>query len=299
MDIIPINDELILYRTQCKNCLAFLSNPFKYNYNPNKKEEIKVDRFIGDNINYHSDNEYNNKNNIVYSFIHCIKCSQKVGYWIIQASKNDMNNINKLFFFPKCVNMVKYDKTQVTEEQHRKFKQEEIFYNSTSLTQDVIDYAKEHIDNFIKNIQKLEKERKDAEFCYNNFDRKIISIKNFFIKNMQDKENAIHLNIDFSKDDEPKTKKGKIIVIDSKKEINKSKDNFDDKSNGKNNLNADNNNINENGGEKINNLNVYSGSDIYLDKKNNKEPSFSKKNNKEPSNNSKIDNNKKNKRKRK
>ena len=276
MDIIPVNDELILYRTQCKKCFAFLSNPFKYNYNPNKKEEIKVDRFIGDNINYHSDNEYNNQNNIVYSYIHCIKCSQKVGYWIIQASKKDMNNINKLFFFPTCVNMVKYDKAQVTEEQHRRFKQEEIFYNSTSLTQDVIDYAKEH----------------------NNFDRKIASIKNFFIKNMQDKENAIHLDIDFSKDDEPKIKKGKIIVIDSKKEDNKSQDNFDDKSNGKKNINAD-NNINENGAERISDFSGYSGSDIYLDKKNNKEPSYSKKNNKEPSNNSKINNNIKNKRKRK
>ena len=297
MDIIHIDFEPILYRIQCKSCLSFLSNPFKYHYNPNKKEEIKVDRFIGNNINYHSENEFNNKNNIVFSFMHCIKCSQKVGYWIIQASKNDVNNINKLFFFPKCINMIKYDKTQVNEEQDQKFKQESIFYNSSSLTKDVIDYAKEHIDNFIINIQKLEKERKDAEFCYNNFDRKIISIKNFFIKNMQDKENAIHLNIDFSKDEESNIKKTNIIV---KKEKNVIQDDFDDKINGKVNLKDDNNKINGNGGEKINYLDDHSGSDIYLeDKKNYKEATYNMKNNKEPTNNSKINNNKKNKRKRK
>ena len=303
-------DEPILYRTQCKSCSSFLSIPFEYDYNPIKNLEIKVDRYKGDNINYHSENEYNNKNNIIYSFIYCLKCGEKVGYWISQASKKEVNNINKLFFFPKNSNMVKYDKSQVTEEQHRKFKQEEIFYNSTSLTKDVVDYAKEHIDNFIKNVEAFEKQRTDIKHCHDCFDRKINSIKNFFIKNMQDKKNSIHLNIDFSKNEENNTKKRNIILKNTgnKEEGIPNLNIFEGSSNGNTNLNFihddneqngdKNNNISENGGQIIQNLTGHSGSDIYLeDKKNNKESSYNNKRNKEPSHN--FNNYKKNKRKRK
>ena len=126
-------DEPILYRTQCIGCSSFLSYPFEYDYDQKKMEDIKIDRYKGDNINYHSENEYNKKNSIFYSFIYCLKCGLKVGYWISQASKKEINNINKLFFFQKNIKMVKYDKSQVSEQQHRIFKQDEIFYNSNYL----------------------------------------------------------------------------------------------------------------------------------------------------------------------
>ena len=174
-----LKDEPILYRTQCTGCSSFLSNPFEYDYDPNKSDQqIKVDRYKGDNINYHSENEFNQKNNILYSYIYCLNCGQKIGYWISQASKKEINNINKLFFFQKKINLVKYDKSQVTEEHDRIFKQEEIFYNSEFLTNEVFQYAKEHINNFIKNVENFEKERKESEYCYRSFDRRINAIKN-------------------------------------------------------------------------------------------------------------------------
>ena len=307
-------DEPILYRTQCKSCSSFLSNPFEYDYEPNKKEEhIKIDRYKGDNINYHSENEFNKSNNILYSYIFCLNCGQKVGYWISQASKKEQNNINKLFFFPIKINMVKYDKSQVTEEQDRIFKQEEIFYNSEFLTDEVFQYAKEHIDNFIKNVEVFEKERKEAEYCYRSFDRKINAIKNLFIRNVKDKDNAYHLGIDFSKEENPNKKKRNKIwnKKDSDKEDIKEEENHK-KSNGKVNLNVihddkdEDKNINDKNNkieDEVNNKNSddASGSDIYIEDKtkNKRDSSYNtKNNNKEPRNKSK-NNNKKNKNKRK
>ena len=319
-----IENKSMLYRIQCIRCFSFLSNPFEYNYQPNKIDEhIKIDRYKGDNINYHSINEYNQKGNIFYSFIYCLKCSQKVGYWISQASKKEENYINKLFFSPKFINMIKYDKNNVKDEEDRKFKQEDFFYNSKDLTKEVIQYAKEHIDNFIKNVQKFENERNEAEFCYKSFDRRIIALKNLFIKNVKDRNNAHHLGIDFSKEEINTKKRNKTW----NKNNNSSEDiqieeYYDNKSNGKKNVNIihydnveenlnGNNNIleiendNENGGETIDSNKKFSGSDIYKDddknkKINNKEPLHNtKNNNKEPSNNSKINNKKPNKNKRK
>ena len=58
----------------------------------------------------------------------------------------------------------------------------EFFYNSNSLTKEVVEYAKDYIDNFIKNVNSLESERSEAELCYKSFDRRIIALKNLFIK---------------------------------------------------------------------------------------------------------------------
>ena len=309
-----IIDEPILYRIQCKGCSSFLSNPFEYDYDLSKKDEhIKIDRYKGDNINYHSENEVNKSNNILYSYIFCLSCGQKVGYWISQASKKEQNNINKLFFFPIRINMVKYDKSQVSEEQDRIFKQEEIFYNSEFLTDEVFQYAKEHIDNFIKNVEIFEKERKEAEYCYRSFDRRISAIKNFFIRNVKDKDNAYHLGIDFSKEENPNKKKRNKTwnKKDSDKEDIKEEEN--NKSNGKINLNVIHDDKEEE--TKINAKNNKnkdeikskisddrSGSDIYIEdkSKNNRDSSNkTKNNNKEPRNKSKNNYNKKNKNKRK
>ena len=313
----------ILYRIQCIRCFSFLSNPFEYNYQPNKIDEhIKIDRYKGDNINYHSINEYNQKGNIFYSFIYCLKCSQKVGYWISQASKKEENFINKLFFSPKFINMIKYDKNTVEEEEDKKFEQEDSFYNSNDLTKEAINYAKEHIENFIVNVQKFEKERNGAEFCYKSFDRRIITLKNLFIKNVKDRNNAYHLGIDFSKEEINTKKRNKTWNKNNNIEDIQIEEDYDNKSNGKKNVNIihddnveenlnGNNNIleieneNENGGgETINSNKKFSGSDIFKDddknKKMNKEPLHNtKNNNKEPSNNSKVNNKKPNKNKRK
>ena len=302
-------DEPKLYRTQCIGCSSFLSYPFQYDYDSKSKEDIKVDRFKGDNINYHSENEYNKKNNIFYSFIYCLKCGLKVGYWISQASKREINNINKLFFFQKNIKMIKYDKSQVTEEQHRIFKQDEVFYNSNFLTKKVVDYAKEHIDNFIQNVEKFESERKEAEYCYRSFDRKIITLKNYFIKAVKDNKNTYHLGIDFSKDEKQSQKRRNKTWNnkDDKQEVSEDRDEdeYEKKSNGKNNLNIfqdDHAEENLNGGKIKNNLSEHSGSDIYLENKNKKNRAESTNNNRKNKEPSKIRNKKnsnKNKRKRK
>ena len=302
------DNKEILYRIQCNSCFSFLSNPFEYNYQPNKTEEhIKIDRYKGDNINYHSINEYNQKGNIFYSFIYCLKCSQKVGYWISQASKKEENYINKLFFSQKFINMINYDKNNVSKEEDIKFEQEDYFYNSNYLTKEVIKYAKEH---------------NEAEFCYKSFDRRIITLKNLFIKNVKDKNNAYHLGIDFSKEEKNIQKRNETLNKNNNIEDIQIEEDYDNKSNGKKNVNIihddnieenlnDNNNIleieneNDNGGETINSNKKFSGSDIFIDEvknKNiiNKEPLHNiKNNNKEPSNNSKVNNKKPNKNKRK
>ena len=309
--------DKILYRTQCKSCSSYLSIPFEYDYKYNDKGDIKIDRYKGDNINYHADNEFHKNGKILYSSIYCLNCGKEVGYWVSQAGKKGIENINKLFFSTKEVNMLKYDKNQVSKEEDRKFKQEDVFYNENHLTKKVIEYAKEHIDNFLKNVEKFRNERESADFCYKNFDRKILALKNLFYKNVKDRDNAYHLGIDFSKEEEFEPKKRNKTW--NKKEDNKINEDYDNKSNGNeisNNINEDNveddkNEIkddkNENGGEitENNSSNKLSGSDIYLDdkiKKRKKIRSNSKKNNnKEPSlypknNNKKT---KKNKRKRK
>lgn len=303
-----IESEPILYRIQCKSCFSLLSYPFKYVYDPNKKDEdIKIDRFKGDNINFHSVNEYNNKGSIYYSYIHCLKCSQKVGYWVSQASKKEKKNINKLFFFQKLVHLIKYNKSDVTEEEDRKFKQEDYFYNSNCLTNEIIEYAKEHIDNFIDNVMKFEKERNEAEFCYKSFDKRIMALKNLFIKNVKDKDNAYHLGIDFSKEEQNE----KLNNKNNGEEIQIEED-FDNKSNGKKNLNIINDYIddednnhnleNKNGGGAFKS---FSGSDIYLDDDKNKNNEYKKNSNKrknkskQPSYLSKNNEKKANKRKKK
>ena len=72
-----------------------------------------------------------------------------------QASKREEKNINQIFLFRKCINLIRYYKSSVSEEEDRKFQQEEAFYNSEYLTDEVINYSKEHIDNFINNLKKL------------------------------------------------------------------------------------------------------------------------------------------------
>lgn len=308
------SDNPILYRAQCKKCLSFLSNPFEYDYNQDKEDqEIKVERYKGDNINYHAENNFSNKGKIMYSFIYCLKCQEKVGYWLSQASIKEKENINYIFFFSKCINMIIYEKNNVSEEQDRKFKQEEIFYQSNYLSKELIEYAKEHIDNFIKNVEKFEAERHEAELCYKSFDRRIITLKKFFILSVKERKKSFSLGIDFSKEEISSAKKRNKTWNNKNEKENENKDDeniYDTKSNGKKNNNIINDDKkdnlneedNENGGEIIRS-NKNPGSDIYLEKKtkmNNKELSFnSKNNNKEPSLNIKNNNKKNNKNKRK
>ena len=312
-------DEQILYRTQCVKCYSYLSYPFKLSSEATKnKGEIKIQRYKGDNINYHAQNDYNSGNKVLYSFIYCLKCHEKVGYWMSQASIKSKENINHIFFFKRCVNLIKYDKSKVTEEEDRKFKQEEVFYNSQFLTNDVINYAKEHIDNFIKNVEAFEKQRTDIKHCHDCFDRNILALKELFVKMIKDEgKNKLKLNIDFTSQEISEAQKRNKLRI---KKIEKNNQEQDDdlKKNGRkinikneieengqniieNNINynesngginnKDDNNENKNGldSDEISDLCNNLKSDIYLDDK------MKQKNNKEPSKN--VKKNKKNKRK--
>ena len=311
-------EEPILFRIQCVKCYSYLSYPFKLSSETTKnKDEIKIPRYKGDNINYHAQNDYNSGNKILYSFIYCLKCHEKVGYWMSQASIKAKDNINHIFFFKKCVNLIKYDEKNVTEEEDRKFKQEEIFYNSQFLTNDVINYAKEHIDNFIKNVEIFEKQRTEIKHCHDCFDRNIVALKELFVKMIKEEgKNKLKLNIDFSSQEISDAQKRNKLRI-KKLEKNNQKQDEDSKSNGQkinikneveengqniieNNNNDNNNGINnqeDNGvhknglnSDEISELGNNLKSDIYLDDK-----LKQKNNNKEPSKN--IKKNKKNKKK--
>ena len=311
-------DEPILFRIQCVKCNSYLSYPFKLSSETTKnKDEIKIPRYKGDNINYHAQNDYNSGNKILYSFIYCLKCHEKVGYWMSQASIKAKDNINHIFFFKKCVNLIKYDEKKVTEEEDRKFKQEEIFYNSQFLTNDVINYAKEHIDNFIKNVEIFEKQRTEIKHCHDCFDRNIVALKELFVKMIKEEgKNKLKLNIDFSSQEISDAQKRNKLRI-KKLEKNIQKQDEDSKSNGQKinikneveengqNIIENNNNDNNNGfnnqedngvhknglnSDEISELGNNLKSDIYLDDK-----LKQKNNNKEPSKN--IKKNKKNKKK--
>lgn len=310
-----MEEEPKLFRIKCKKCLLFLSYPFKPDFDPdNSNEDIKLPRYKGDNINYHAENNFFKKDKILYSYIFCLRCHEEVGYWISQASIKQKENINHLFFSLKYVTLEKYDKNDVTEEEDKKFKQEEIFYNSQFLTKEVEDFAKEHIDNFIRNVEILEKERNDSRLCYQSFDRKILTLKKLFILNIKDRENAYHLGIDFSKEENSNEKRRNKSWNVSLKNDNEEESN--NKRNGKEDLNIKNekssinedNNINGKGNKK--NINTdNNSSDIYLShlsnesrketiKNNNKEPTKIKGNNRNKSKENKSKNNNK-KRKRK
>ena len=296
-----------LFRIKCKNCLLFLSYPFKPEI---INGEIKLPRYKGDNINYHSENNFFKRDKILYSYIFCLRCHEKIGYWMSQASINQKENINHLFFYQQYIILEKYDKKDVTEEEDKKFKQEEIFYNSKFLTKEVEEFAKEHIDNFIRNVEILEKERSDSRLCYQSFDRKILTLKKLFIYNMKDKDNAYHLGIDFSKEENSNEKKRNKSWNVSYKNVQGEDSN---NNNEKQNLNIINdekkNSINEYNHNKKN-ANADNSSDIYLShfsnesrketskNNNNKEPTKIKGHNKNKSKENKPKNNNK-KRKRK
>lgn len=291
-------DEPILYRVQCIKCKTYLSNPFKMNNDyKSSQKEIRVERYKGDNINYHSNNDYNQGGKILYSFIYCLKCSEKVGYWMSQASIKEKNNINHIFFFRKCILLLKYDKNSVSEEEDRKFEQEEIFYNSKYLKKDIIDYAKEHINNFIENVEKLEKQRTEARFCYERYEKKILKLKEFFSDQLKYKgKTTLKLGIDFTKDEIIKAEKRNKLRLKKidKYEEKDEEDDDDDKSNGININNGENGNR-INGIDNINNnndneLNKNGGNIVEMNNNINDNESeitigenYKKKNNKEPS----------------
>ena len=311
-------DDPILYRIQCVKCNTLLSNPFKLSAESMKiKDQIKIPRYKGDNINYHAQNDFNKSGKILYSFIFCLKCHERVGYWMSQASKREENNINQIFFWRKCINLIRYYKNSVSDEEDKKFKQEEAFYNSQFLTQEVIDYAKEHIDNFIKNVEIFEKQRAEARHCYDSFDRNILTLKELFVKIIEsDKKGQIKLGIDFSKEEISDAKFRNKLRIKNY-ERNKNDQEEDSKSNGRK-IDINDNEIEQNGQNVINNEDINNGninqngngidkngadssdmdeinnnlkSDIYMDDK------IKQKNNKEPSKNVKKNNKKNNKKK--
>ena len=214
--------------------------------------------------------------------------------------------------------MLKYDKNQVSEEEDRKFKQEEVFYNSNHLTKEVIEYAQEHINNFLKNVLNFQKERESAEYCYRNFDRKILALKNFFFNSVKNKDKTYHLGIDFSKEEEDSIKRNKTWSKNNKKEDKSNDECYDNKSNGNDVSNNNNENNKKDNKNEINddfNKNIVveikennsskslSGSDIYLEDKNKNRkksrPNSRKNKNKEPSLYPKNNNKKSNKNKRK
>ena len=313
-----MEEEPELFRIKCKNCLLFLSYPFKPDFDTeNNNEDIKLPRYKGDNINYYAENNFFKRNKILFSYIFCLRCHEEVGYWISQASIKQKENINHLFFSQKHITLEKYDKKDVTEEEDKKFKQEEIFYNSHFLTKEVEEFAKEHIDNFIRNVEILEKERKDSKLCYQNFDRKILTLKKLFIFNMKDRENAYYLGIDFSKEDNSNEKRrnkswNACHKNDKREDSNNIKNEKKDlnikNDDGKNSINED--NYNNGKGNKKNISTDNNSSDIYLShlskesrketlkNNNNKEPTKIKGNNRKKSKESKPKNNNK-KRKRK
>ena len=301
-------EESNQYRIQCVRCKSFISYPFQLKPETIvSKDEIKIPRYKGDNLNYHAQNDYNSGNKILYSFIYCLKCHEKVGYWMSMASIRLKDNINHIFCFRKCINMIKYDKKDVTEEEDRKFQQEEIFYNSQYLTDDVINYAKEHIDNFIKNVKLFEEQRNIIKLCHDNIERKIVTLKEFVVKAIKNegKNDKYKLGIDFSKEEITQAQmRNKLRIKNYEKEVQQEEDSKSNgiKINAQNNIeqngqniindNINNNNgIDKNGGESVemNELSNNYKSDIYLDDK------IKQKNNKEPSKN--IQKNKKNKRK--
>ena len=312
-------DEPNLNRIQCIKCSTFLSLPFLLTAESMPtKNEIRIPRYKGDNINYHAENDYNINAKVLYSFIYCLKCHEKVGYWMSQASKNQEKSINHVFFFTKCINLVKYDKSKVSKEEDKIFKQEEAFYNSQFLTEEVIKYAKEHIDNFLKNLKIFEKQRTEAKHCYDSFDRNILTLKDLFVKILKNgKPNTFKLNIDFTKNEISEARLRNKMRAKTYERYSNNLNEEDEKSNGKkinnneeiveengqngiNNIEANNgndNNINgnglnnNNGGDNINvdEMSNNLESDIYMDEK-------QRQNNKEPSKNVKK-NNKKNKKK--
>ena len=312
-------DEPLMYRVQCVKCNIFLSMPFKLTAESMEvKDQIKIPRYKGDNLNYHAENDFNNSGKILYSFIYCLTCHEKVGYWMSQASKREEKNINQIFLFRKCVNLIKYNKNSVSEEEDRRFKQEEAFYNSQYLTDEVINYAKEHIDNFLKNLKKLEEQRAEARHCYDSIDRNILYLKDLFVKIIQgEQKEPLKLDFNFSKEEISNAKIRNRLRIKNY-EKNKNEEEEDSKSNGKkinkneeeigqngqniinngevnnDNIIQDDNSNDKNGGdnEDIDDLSNNLKSDIYIEDK-----IKQKNNNKEPSKNIKKNNKKNNKKK--
>ena len=313
-------DEPLMYRVQCVKCNIFLSMPFKLTAESMEvKDQIKIPRYKGDNLNYHAENDFNNSGKILYSFIYCLTCHEKVGYWMSQASKREEKNINQIFLFRKCVNLIKYDKNSVSEEEDRRFKQEEAFYNSQYLTDEVINYAKEHIDNFLKNLKKLEEQRAEARHCYDSIDRNILYLKDLFVKIIQgEQKEPLKLNFNFSKEEISNAKiRNRLRIKNYEKEKNEEEE--DSKSNGKK-INKNEEEIGQNGQNIINNEEVNNGNIIQDDNSNDKnggdneyiddlsnnnsksdiyieDKTKQKNNNKEPSKNIKKNNKKSNKKK--
>ena len=311
-------DEPLMYRVQCVKCNIFLSMPFKLTAESMEvKDQIKIPRYKGDNLNYHAENDFNNSGKILYSFIYCLTCHEKVGYWMSQASKREEKNINQIFLFRKCVNLIKYYKNSVSEEEDRRFKQEEVFYNSQYLTDEVINYAKEHIDNFLKNLKKLEEQRAEARHCYDSIDRNILYLKDLFVKIIQgEQKEPLKLDFNFSKEEISNAKiRNRLRIKNYEKEKNEEEDS---KSNGKK-INKNEEEIAQNGQNIINNEEVNNGNIIQDDNANDKNGGDNediddlsnnlksdiyiedkikqKNNNKEPSKNIKKNNKKNNKKK--
>ena len=264
-------DEPIMFRIQCVKCNVFLSMPFKLTAESNEvKGQIKIPRYKGDNLNYHTEEDLNNSDKILYSFIFCLSCHEKVGYWMSQASKREEKNINQIFLFRKCINLIRYYKNSVSEEEDRKFQQEEAFYNSEYLTDEVINYAKEHIDNFINNLKKLVERREEARHCYDSIDGNILYLKDLFVKIMQGEiKEPIKLDFNSSKGETSDAKKRNRLRI-KKYESNKNEQEEDSKSEerkvNKNEEETEQNGQNIINNEQLNNNNIINQDDNGNDK---------------------------------
>lgn len=237
-----IIDDPILYRTQCKKCSSILSLPFEYDYDEAIKGDIKVDKFKGHNIFYSSITICKENQDFFESFAFCVKCREKIGYLVPKAVIFQVKYTNKLFFFQKKVNLIKYEITEENKDEYELLRNQDKFYNSKYLSKEAVNYAKENIDKCLQNIQKYKKTKKEIETSLSNINKKIKIIKDLFAWNLTEKDNANHLGLEIQNNQVKKKNSIKKSVIDDNNEeeriLNELNTFFnDEKGVGKNNIN--------------------------------------------------------------
>ena len=144
------------------------------------------------------------------------------------------------------------------------------FYNSEYLTDEVINYAKEHIDNFINNLKKLVERREEARHCYDSIDGNILYLKDLFVKIMQGEiKEPIKLDFNSSKEETSDAKKRNRLRIKNY-ESNKNEQEEDSKSEerkvNKNEEETEQNGQNIINNEQLNNNNIINQDDNGNDK---------------------------------
>lgn len=217
MDYAESENNKKLCRLKCKSCGQFLSVPFNYHINK-EEDEICLERYKAIGINYHDSEKYCKENNFCFSEIYCSKCSVKIGYWITKGNINMIRDINHLYFNLDFVDIMTFNIYDFDKEELDKFKQGDKFYSSNELNDEVFNYAKNHIDNFINNFNVLKEKRIIEEKRCNNLYDKLSIIKNLFINNIKNQTNPELLGIDFSEEPNKINNKEQNLSNNEKKE---------------------------------------------------------------------------------